>query len=147
MSDLRVVEIVNSLKKQMRQALDAEVKKILPIGLNPSHAILLHFIVMNENTSSQDIQSSLCLSKSSVSETLSVLSEQNFIEYVKSEEDGRNKIIRITDRGLDLDYRVGEVVRRFEKNLLVGISEEEMETFSSVLERIRWNIEEAKYGS
>lgn len=142
-----MIETINSLKKQMQQALAAEIRKVLPIGLNPPHAFLLHFIVMSEGTSSQEIQSALSLSKSTVSETLSVLSEAGYIEYVKSEEDARNKIIRITDRGLDLDHRVGEVVHRFEKNLQMGISQEELETFFSVIEHIRWNIEEANYGS
>ena len=147
MSNQDLFENINSLNKQIHQALDSAVEDILPIGLKSQHALLLHFFVLNQDASSSDARVALSLSKSSVSETIAVLVDRGYMRYEKSEEDARNKIVRITERGLDLHARVGVAVREFEKTLEFGISPAELETFRVVMDKIRWNIEEEGYGS
>ena len=141
------LEDIHSLDKSIRAGLKSAISRVLPIGVNTESALVLHCLVSSAASSSQELQAALSLSKSSVSEMLSSLVDAGLVVYSKSSEDARNKIIKPTERGIDLHQRIEEEVRSFEQSAFFGVDEDELRSLSSVMERIRWNIEEGEYGS
>ena len=111
--------------------------------LSPQEAHILFYLSTHEDVSSSEIRQARSVSKASVSDSLAHLVETGYIEYLSSDQDRREKRIVLTQKGLDHQRHVGEVIRAAEKSLLNGVSEEEEAVLRKALSQI---IQNAKGG-
>lgn len=96
----------------------------------------------DEGVISSDLVRAFQLKKSTVSETLSSLEEKGFIEFVRSEEDGRKKMIRLGKKGIEHRKEVAPVIDEFDAILENALSEEEQAQFEAIYTRLMTAMKE-----
>ena len=82
------------------------------------------------------------LSKASTSATLAGLEKKGLIVQVPRGEDKRFKILKVTDKGIEADKVYHAQYDKMEEKLRTGLSQEEIKQLTSLLEKVRSNIQE-----
>ena len=130
------------LSKNIRKKLDEKIVNDQIIGLSPIQARVVGFLSRHEEVTATDIMDAFSLSKSSVSEILSALVEKNLITYERCDDDSRKRAIEFTDEGQILSCALAERLEVFNRELVKGISQEDLETVYRVFDIVRKNLEE-----
>ena len=79
----------------------------------------------------------LTFNKSTVARAIGSLEEQGFVKRQADERDRRSLLVYPTQKMLDILPRVLEITREWNEGLCEGISDEELEIFASVLEKMK----------
>ena len=132
--------------KSTRKAFEAYMASFCDDTLKPIAARVFGYLAHHPESSSQDIQREFSLSKATVSECLSLLIERGYISYEKSEKDGREKTIKLTEEGLACANLYQEKVSGFEARLTETFTEEELDTLTALLDKVRARTEEIGHG-
>ena len=82
-------------------------------------------------------------STAAVTTTLKRLEKEGYIARSTTDEDNRKNEIRITEAGRAAVDQSRALFYAVDKNMFKGMSEEELEAFTKVLERMRENLTEA----
>ena len=84
----------------------------------------------------KNIEEFLSVSKSTASEIISNLENNEYISRVKLENDGRLRKIVLLEKGYQTNKAIGETIENFENEMRSKLSEEELELFFSLIEKI-----------
>lgn len=103
----------------------------------------LHFLLAesNSNIFQKDIEQKFALRPSTATCLLKKLEEQGMITREPDEHDARLKKIVVTEKALAHKQTVVEELDQMERELTAGISEEDMEVFYRVAEKMLQNME------
>ena len=86
----------------LSQLSSAQLQKVLPDGLHPSHfAILNHLMRLSDGKTPASMASAFQITKATMTHSLSVLSKNGYIRIEANADDGRSKLVYITDKGRD----------------------------------------------
>lgn len=87
----------------------------LPDGVHPSHfAIVNHLVRLGDGKSPVRIAAAMQVTKNTMTHSLKVLSDRGFITVEPDPEDGRGKIVRLTDAGRAFrETAIRSVLQRF----------------------------------
>lgn len=144
MSDTPIPILIKESLKAIRGSLEFAFQENGLDDLRPQDGHLLHYIADHPNCGATELQQLQCVSKSSVSFSLSLLAEKGFIEYLSSEEDRREKHIVITEKGILRNQKAKGVIADIERSFTRDMSQEEMENLRICLEKIIANAERRK---
>lgn len=108
-----------------------------------SQGALLHLLFHEEGKRicPSDICAGVGLSKSSVSETLKNLRNKGYLEMRPTPEDERKKEIILTGKAYAIQDEVQKKLEKQVRRMCRGISEQELEQFEDVLQRMVWNLQ------
>ena len=119
-------------------AIEGRVSKL---GFHHSqHRMLMHLARYEHIPSQKELADAMGISPAAVTTTLKRLEKEGYIARTVTDEDNRRNEIRITDAGL---AAVGESRALFEavdRRMFSGLTEEELKTFTALLERMRDNL-------
>ena len=135
--------LIQFAAKKTSQMAEERLAKAGLAKLHPPQGQILAFLYSRPNMSASDIQETLRISKSTVSEALSGLVSLGLIEYVTSEEDRREKRIVETEKGKRHQEEAWKVFKQCEQDIRQGLSDEEVEAFRRCLSTM---IENTKGG-
>jgi len=118
-------------------------KVALEYGISSMQAKILGFI--NNNSSKIDIfqktiEEEFDIRRSSVTSVLSLMEKNELIKRVSVSEDARLKKIIMTDKGIEVHKLVYKEIEEIEKIIEKNLSEEELNNFISILERLTKKI-------
>lgn len=88
----------------------------------------------------------LCVNKSSVTRHLSHLEKEGYIERKVCPQDKRELLVYPTQKMLDIHPEVVRITRKWNALVAEDITEEEMELFHDILERLLDKSQEIVYG-
>ena len=91
----------------------------------------------------KDVESKFCITRSTVSKVLSLMEQKGLIERRNVQGDARLKKIVMTDKARELHTLMKNDVIMLESILRGGLSEEEIETFYTLTEKIKNNLKES----
>lgn len=95
------------------------------------------FAICNNPGLSQDkLAKHLCINKSSVTRHLSCLERDGYVERVSSKEDKRETLVYPTQKMLDILPEVTSITKEWNSLVAEGISDEELELFHKILDRM-----------
>src|SRR5580704_3113740 len=124
--------------RQWRRAVDRHLQ---PFGLTEATWLpLIHLARAAVPMRQKDLAASLVLDGSSVVRLLDALETAGLIERREECADRRAKIITVTSRGLSIIDRVEAASRDVRSAALVGLSDEEIEIATRVLELVCRNL-------
>ena len=103
-------------------------------------------ITRNPGMSQDEIAKHICLNKSTVARTLSYLEEHGFVTREADKSDKRVLRVFPTEKMNEALPRVRELAREWNSLISDGLTEQEIETFSSVLEKIEARAREVWIG-
>lgn len=89
----------------------------------------------------KDIEEIFSLRRSTVSNMIQLMEKKDLIRRESVEYDARLKKLVLTEKALELHKAILKDVEENEKKLRNGISDEELETFFDVIEKIQKNLD------
>ena len=108
------------------------------IGINPTYRFI--FMVLSQNKDGLT-QSEICnlvhLKKSSVSELLQQMENEELIIREKSNLDNRKTIVKLTNKGKSLDNKIKSVFKKYELIMSSSLSDKEKENLISYNHRLK----------
>ena len=108
------------------------------IGINPTYRFI--FMVLSQNKDGLT-QSEICnlvhLKKSSVSELLQQMENEELIIREKSNLDNRKTIVKLTNKGKSLDNKIKSVFKKYELIMSSSLSDKEKENLISYIDRLK----------
>ena len=110
--------------------------KITASDLNSCHFAFVLAICRVPGRSQEELARELCLNKSTVARALNTLETNGYISRTPLPSDKRQFSVHPTDKMISVLPEVREASKEWMTLLSEGISEEEMEIFDSVLERM-----------
>lgn len=97
-----------------------------------------------ENITPAYLARELQVSKVAIGEALNKMQHNGTIKINDSSEDGRKKILSCTEEGILKMKKMKESLKPLNDEILVGISDEDLKIFISVINRMKENIKENK---
>lgn len=96
---------------------------------------VIAFLKIKDGVSTKDLARVLGVGMSSINETLTKMERAGLVERRKSERDGRVMLVWLTDKG-----RAVETAEPARPDLFAGFSQEELDQFGTLLDRVIANI-------
>ena len=110
-------------------------------GVHPGQHRMLAYLNRMEGAQSQkDLAEYFEISPAAVASMLKKMEAAGVVERCAAEEDGRQKEIRLTDKGRAIVEKTGEQFIHTDVAMLNGFSDEELETLRGYLTRMRENL-------
>lgn len=105
---------------------------------------ILHYLSMNEGKEvfQKDIENEFGITRSTVTGIIKLMEQKGFITRISVPKDARLKQLVLTDMGRKYEEQMGSQMRQNNLQLQKNITEEEMETFLRVIDKIKQNVKE-----
>lgn len=112
-------------------------------GLTPSQCRIMGFIMDkgDKPVYQKDIEAEFNIRRSTATRLLQAMEHKNLIMREPEENDGRLKRIRLTKKAMERSREVMDRISCIERQLVEGITAEEMKVLHSVCQSIRQNAE------
>ncbi len=103
---------------------------------------IIGFLVehQGEDIFQKDIENRFSIRRSTVSNMLGLMEKKGYVRRVSVESDARLKKLVPTQKALDIHRKMMEALERKEQSLREGITQEDLDTFFRVLDKIQHNI-------
>ena len=135
---------ISKINHIISRKMDASVINAIDDNLTISQAYVIDFISIegkNKEIFQKDLEREFDLKRSSVSLMLNNMEKSDLIERVPVTEDARLKKIVLTKKSKKIYEKISIAIDSIEKRLSEDITQEEIEVFQMVLEKIRNNLE------
>jgi len=132
-----VASLVNAVDKGLAD-------EVTPYGLIPSEFNLLRTCVENGPCTATQLAEVLPVDASRISRMVTRLVNLGLLRRQRLRRDRRVVLLHLTDRGSDLTSRVDVRVQEHVAELLRGVSEDEMQAFTLLSEKISRNFQTLK---
>lgn len=115
-------------------------KKLEKYDLTNTQAFILIYLYKNI-VNQREIEKKFNLTNPTVNGILNRLESKEFIIRSISAKDARNKEIHLTERSVSLINEMRKEAKQLEKEMIAGISKEELNIFNDVLKKIFNNLQ------
>ena len=135
---------ISKINHIISRKMDASVINTIDDNLTISQAYVIDFISIegkNKEIFQKDLEREFDLKRSSVSLMLNNMEKSDLIERVPVTEDARLKKIVLTEKSKKIYEKISIAIDSIENRLSEDITQEEIEVFQIVLEKIRNNLE------
>lgn len=135
---------ISKINHIISRKMDASVINAIDDNLTISQAYVIDFISSegkNKEIFQKDLEREFDLKRSSVSLMLNNMEKSDLIERVPVTEDARLKKIVLTEKSKKIYEKISIAIDSIENRLSEDITQEEIEVFQIVLEKIRNNLE------
>jgi MarR family transcriptional regulator for hemolysin len=134
--------LIAQVGRQWRRAVD---RRLQQFGLTEATWLpLVHIARAPAPMRQKDLAASLVLDSSSVVRLLDALETSGLIERREENADRRAKTIALTQRALSIIDQVESASREVRNATLIGLSDDEIEYATRVLEQVRRNLSHAQ---
>lgn len=130
-------DIIRDITEIARCGAQYKVDMLSPMGLKGCHASYLSEICACPGISQDKLAQRICINKSNVARQAAILEEDGFITRQPSASDKRVMELYPTEKTLELMPRITRIVDCWEQCLTKELSEEEVQTVTAILERMK----------
>ena len=111
-------------------------QRLTALELTPSDAGILRIVRMAAGISQQDLSARLQVHPSRLVALLDKLESGDFIERKQNLEDRRLSSLHLTEAGIALLEKVGDLAHQHQQAMCAGLSKQENETLTGLLRRV-----------
>lgn len=113
------------------------------IHLNVTQMQIMTYLFKHEKeeTCQKDLESETHLKKASITGAIDALEEMGLVERVQAKEDKRRNIIKFTPYAKKEKQGIVSVYDLLNKVIVKGLTQEEIESFFNVIEKMKNNLE------
>lgn len=136
---------VRTLSLEIKRAVD--VKKSAKEGCcTNTHGWVIGYLYdnRNKNVYQKDIEKQFGVRRPTMTEILKLMEKNGFVKRVRDEKDARLKRIELTDLALKIHENHEKDIESFENRIRKGVSDEELDCFFRVMDKISANVCEAE---
>lgn len=118
-------------------------------GHKPDRATLMHTWIIGflqdredqgKDTFQKDIEIEFSINRSTTSEMLKLMCKKGMIERIPVSHDARLKKIVLTDQSREFNHQMDNQMRMMHERLVEGLSQEEIDTFIVLIDKLIDNI-------
>lgn len=124
-----------------RGKLSSKFKHEDSITMMQGRIVTYLFINRNKDVFQRDIEQAFEIRKPTVTKLLQTMEKNGMITRHGVDYDARLKKILLTEKGVQLHDEMINRIKGFEETLTKGLTEEEIETFIMIIEKIKKNLE------
>ena len=138
-----VVFEIKVLDNMIKRKIITETKQQnIPAGLSPIQLKILHYLFIHQKDQvfQRDIERIIESRRSTTSGILNTMEKNHLINRTNSQQDARSKQIVLTNYSLEISKQMIERKNNLDQAIIASISEEELEIFFKVTEKIKNNI-------
>lgn len=135
---------VNFAVKQLYHIIERDIDDSLSdkSGLTKAQGGIIHFIMSSDRDIFQkDIEEEFKIRRSTVSVLLSSMEKNGYIRRESVDSDARLRKIVPTEKALSDHRKIHGFLEKYDEELREDISDEELDAFFNVIDKIRHNIE------
>ncbi len=127
----------------VKRYMDNDASKMYVEKMTGTHGWAIGFFFNNRDKDifQKDFEQEFNIRRSTASNILSLIEKNGLIKRESVPYDARLKKITLTQKALDVQSVVDEAFERLEDNLRKDISEEELQVFFRVIDKINSNLE------
>ena len=132
---------IKTVSNLMRRKIENEVRQ--SENLTGNHTYILGFLYHQQNKDifQKDIEQEFSIRRSTATGILNIMEKNGLLKRVSVDEDARLKKIILTKKGIEMHKQAFDKIQEFEKNLKKGLTDQELNYFFYVLDKIKNNIE------
>lgn len=128
--------LVKQINAISRASATYRMDKLGDCGLKPRHFGYVFAVCRDPGISQEELSRELCLHKSNVARHLAFLEDYGYIKREKSAADKRELLVYPTEKMTEFLPHLRAVSREWNSYLTEGLSDEELESFYSIMTRI-----------
>lgn len=139
--DRHLTRELKEFEKEIRNAVN-EGHMPFTHHINFTQMQIVHYLLENNDKEvcQKDFEAFLGLNKASISGSLDSLEDKGLIKRTQSTDDARKKIITLSEEFMVKQEHVYQMFKELDRQLISGISEEELVDFYKVLDKIKENF-------
>ena len=134
------IRILSNLIRRKAFSIDVDENVGKAVGCQ---GFIIKFLYDNLNNEifQKDIEKHFKVRRSSVTSALSRMEEAGLISRCSVERDSRLKKILLTQKGLDLHYKIEQKIKETEELLTSSLTDEEYEAFFHIIKKLQKSVE------
>lgn len=109
------------------------------IELSLEYFILLNYVSRKKNLTQQDLANHFLRDKSIILRQVNILIELQYVKRITDKADRRKKNLILTEKALNFLEHTRNLTRKVSNELLNGVTEEELDHFENVINKIQIN--------
>ena len=108
------------------------------------HGRIIEFLYLNRSKEifQRDIEHSFEIRRPTVTRLLQSMERRGLIKREGVHYDARLKQVMLTEKALQVQERMGEVLNKFDSESVKGLTEEELEFFFKIIDKVKRNLGE-----
>ena len=129
----------------INQLATTQLERALPGGLRVSHfGVLSHFVRLGDNKTPAELAGAFQVTKGAMTNTLQKLEERGLVRIKTNPEDGRSKLVTITDEGRRVRASAIKAVTPLFAELTQLIPQSKINKLLPTLQEVRAILDEAR---
>ncbi len=124
---------LNIASRYCRLYLDHELEKL---GLNSSQHMYICSICQNPGITQDYLYTNFHIHPSNITRSLNCLEKNGFIQRQPNEQDKRTCCLFPTQKALDTNQQIKNIVKKWEKDMLKDLSAEDQQLFCRLMKKI-----------
>lgn len=143
MDNLKLGFEISRTSRLIKRYMDNDATKLYIDKMTGTHGWAIGYFYHNRHRDifQKDFEQEFNIRRSTASNILSLMEKNGLIKRESVPYDARLKKITLTDKAIDIQHIVDEAFEKLEDTIKTGISEEELEIFYKVLNKINSNTE------
>ncbi len=143
MKDRRIGFELHRSSRIIRRYMDKDASKTYVENITGTHGWVIGYLYNNRHRDvfQKDFEKEFNIRRSTASKILSLMESNDLIVRESVDYDARLKKIVLTEKALELQSVVDNAFTKMEAKIKEGITEEELDVFFRVLEKVNKNLE------
>ncbi len=133
---------IHMLSRQVKRKIDEAVSGYHVTAVQCSFIRFIFEKNKTGNVYAKDIEGKFNMRRATVAEILSLMEKNELIERKSMKEDARLKEITLTKKSLEIKNSIEQEIKKVEQEIKRGITEEELQSFTTILEKMLKNLED-----
>lgn len=137
---------IEKIDRIIARDMDANIIKAIENKVPITQAYLIDFMINTdkENIFQKDLEKEFDLKKAAISLMLNNMEKNDLIKRIPVSEDARLKKLVLTEKAIALSEKIKTAIDEIEDTLAEGLTEDEIDTFYNVLDKMRNNLNKRK---
>lgn len=143
MKDRRLAFELHRASRMVKRYIDSDTNKLYVDKMTGTHGWAVGYFYGNKDRDifQRDLEQEFDIRRSTASNILSLMEKNGLIKRESVPYDARLKKITLTDKAIEIQNKIDNNFERLEFTMRRGISDEELNTFYNVLDKICNNLE------
>lgn len=144
MEEKRITFQIKTIGHLIKREFDNSATKKHADNLTGTHGWIIGYLYHNrdKNIYQKDLEEKFSIRRATVSGIIKLMEKNGLIEKIGDETDKRLKKLVLTQKAIDIHNSVMEDLKKIEEQLQKGLSQEEIDNFFLVIEKMKKNMEE-----
>lgn len=142
----RVAPSIRRMNHLMGRNIEAHVRERGMDEITLMHGWIIRYLFANKGKDifQKDVEKQFCVGRSTVTNILQLMEKKEYLRRESVEQDARLKKLVLTEKGIGLHQCMEHLIDELDRMTIEGITDEELDVFFRVLDKLEVNIMQQK---